>query len=158
MAETSSACQSCCFSRKPIPTLHTPCFQVSFNEKLPTEVGDQAAQGLNTLLRQNSKNNTRDLSTVYLAGGQEQRSKEQGRAGHWFWSKSRLTPHVTNPQTLVVLLAYQRFPQGKEQQHQHNICIRPRLLFSPRCATQKQPSEALVLICRREIPIQVSAQ
>lgn len=138
MAETSSsACQSCHFSRKPHPTLHTQCSQTSFDEKLPTEVGDPAAQVLNALLRRNFKYNTRDLSAVYLAGGQEQRSAEPERAGHWFWTKkSRSTPNVSNPQTLAVLVTYQRFPQGAERQHQHNIRIRSTLLSSPRCTTR----------------------
>lgn len=46
------------FSRKSYPALHTQYSQVSFNERLPTEVSEQVAQFFNSLLRQNSLDNT----------------------------------------------------------------------------------------------------
>lgn len=53
MAEpSSSGCCSSHFSKKPYPTLHTQCSQVSLNKKLSTEVGEQAAQFPNTRLKE----------------------------------------------------------------------------------------------------------
>ena len=75
---SSSGFQSSQFSRKSYPAQHTQCSQASLNEKLPTKVGEQAAQVLNILPKQNSKDNTRDLRqfTWQMAKNKEVRSQK----------------------------------------------------------------------------------
>lgn len=60
---------------------------MSFHEKLPKEVGEQAAQVLNALRKQNTKDSTEvDEDSFYLAHGQEQRRKAPERAENWCWT------------------------------------------------------------------------
>lgn len=60
MAESNGlAANPVIFLEKPQPALHTQCSQVYFKEKLSTKAGERAAQCLNVLLRQNSKDDSK---------------------------------------------------------------------------------------------------
>lgn len=76
---SSSGCRSDHFSKKPYPSPHTQCSQVSFNEELPKEVVqvERATQVLTILLRQNSKDNTE--------------SSEDSVSGRWPGTKKQET-------------------------------------------------------------------
>lgn len=74
----SSGCQLSNFSRKPYSFLHNWCSQVFFNKKLPMKVGEQAAQCLNSFLRQNSNSKTKG-SVDSLRGRWPRAKKEATR-------------------------------------------------------------------------------